>query len=499
MKRHCQTTGGHPYNFMFATGIECSCPLVTGRDGRTRRFDQLESCFHYQRWREDLNLVLEMGLRFLRYGPPYHRIHLGPGRYDWEFADVVFAEMRRLGIQPIVDLCHFGVPDWIGDFQNPDFPLLLAEYGRAFAERFPWVRLYTPVNEMYVCAKLSTLNGLWNERRHGDERAFVTATKHLVKADLLTIRAILEVRPDAVFIQSESAEHFHLGSLDGQTLARAHFENQRRFLPFDLLYSVAPCAEIALYLLDNGMTRDEYAWFMEHGLGDRIIMGNDFYERNEQVVTSGGQLKPAGEVFGWETITRDYYERYRRPVMHTETNTLNADQAPRWLWKEFFNVQRLREEGIPVIGFTWYSLTDQMDWDRALEHEFGVVSPVGLYDLSRQPRLVAGAYRELVRAASRSSPTAPCSRSSTESARRWCARWSSARSRSTSCRAQPTPRHALRWRSRAARSRSSARPASIASCATPSTRWAAFAASSRRGRSCSSSPTSRCFVAPSTA
>ena len=30
--------------------------------------------------------------------------------------------LRALGIAPIVDLCHFGVPDWIGDFQNTDFP-----------------------------------------------------------------------------------------------------------------------------------------------------------------------------------------------------------------------------------------------------------------------------------------------------------------------------------------------------------------------------------------
>ena len=37
-------------------------------------------------------------------------------------------------------------------------------YARAFAERYPWVRLYTPVNEMYVCARMSALDGNWNEQ-----------------------------------------------------------------------------------------------------------------------------------------------------------------------------------------------------------------------------------------------------------------------------------------------------------------------------------------------
>ena len=71
---------------------------------------------------------------------------------------------------PIVDLCHFGVPDWIGNFQNPDFPELFAGYARAFAERFPWVQLYTPVNEMFICADVlgrATAGGTSSSRATG--------------------------------------------------------------------------------------------------------------------------------------------------------------------------------------------------------------------------------------------------------------------------------------------------------------------------------------------
>ena len=57
-----------------------------------------------------------------------HHTYLGPGRFDWDFADLTFAELGRRGITPIVDLCHFGVPDWIGNFQNPDFPELFETY-----------------------------------------------------------------------------------------------------------------------------------------------------------------------------------------------------------------------------------------------------------------------------------------------------------------------------------------------------------------------------------
>lgn len=94
-----------------------------------------------------------------------------------------------MDIVPIVDLSHFGVPDWIGNFQNSDFPALFADYARAFAQRFPWVRLYTPVNEMFICATFSAAYGWWNEQLSSDT-AFVTALKHIVKANILAMAAI---------------------------------------------------------------------------------------------------------------------------------------------------------------------------------------------------------------------------------------------------------------------------------------------------------------------
>lgn len=51
---------------------------------------------------------------------------------------------------------------------------------------------------------------------------------------------------------------------------------------------------------------------------------------------------------------------------------------------------------MPVVGFTWYSVTDQVDWDIAQSEALGNVNPVGLFDLNRQPRAVAQAYKHLI-------------------------------------------------------------------------------------------------------
>lgn len=380
--------------FMFATGIENSYPTITLPDGATKRIDEMEKTRHYQRWQEDFQLVKNLGIAHLRYGPPYYRSHTGTGRYDWSFADETFPVLQRLGITPIADLCHFGVPDWVGNFQNPDWPPLFAAYAKAFALRFPWVRYYTPVNEIFIAATFSAQYGWWNERLTSEE-AFVTALKHLCQANVLAMRAILEAQPNAIFIQSESSEYFHAERPSASE--HAQFLNEKRFLSLDLTYGYPLSVTMYEYLLDHGMTRDEYHWFGRNHVKARCVMGGDYYVTNEHLVHDDGHTSGSSEIFGYYVITHQYFRRYRLPVMHTETNLMDAQQAPTWLRKEWANVHRLKQDGVPLLGFTWYSLTDQVDWDTALREDRGQVNRLGLYDLDRKIRPVGKAYRELIR------------------------------------------------------------------------------------------------------
>jgi beta-glucosidase/6-phospho-beta-glucosidase/beta-galactosidase len=56
----------------------------------------------------------------------------------------------------------------------------------------------------------------------------------------------------------------------------------------------------------------------------------------------------------------------------------------------------LAKSGVPLVGFTWYSLTDQIDWSIAIREPIGLVYPVGLFDLNRDPRAVGLSYKHLI-------------------------------------------------------------------------------------------------------
>jgi hypothetical protein len=78
--------------------------------------------------------------------------------------------------------------------------------------------------------------------------------------------------------------------------------------------------------------------------------------------------------------------------MHTETNALLAEDCPRWLWKQWMNVMWLLRSGIPILGFTWYSLIHQVDWDIARAEKRGKVKGCGLFDLERRPMTIGNQH-----------------------------------------------------------------------------------------------------------
>ena len=67
-------------------------------------------------------------------------------------------------------------------------------------------------------------------------------------------------------------------------------------------------------------------------------------------------------------------------------------------------MRRLRAEGFPIIGYTWWPVIDHLDWDGALLHQTGHIHPVGIYRLQRgsggrlerHPTGLRDAYKALI-------------------------------------------------------------------------------------------------------
>ena len=88
-----------PDAFLWATGIEdtfITDPWPT--TGRT--LDEYELTGHYERRREDINLMASLGVKTVRYGIPWHRINPAPKAWNWSFPDEALEHLLQVGIDP---------------------------------------------------------------------------------------------------------------------------------------------------------------------------------------------------------------------------------------------------------------------------------------------------------------------------------------------------------------------------------------------------------------
>ena len=84
----------------------------------------------------DIGLIGELGLRAARYGIPWHRIQPRRDAWEWDFVDRAVDRLLELGIEPIIDLVHYGLPPWIENaYLHPDFANYMADYAARVAER----------------------------------------------------------------------------------------------------------------------------------------------------------------------------------------------------------------------------------------------------------------------------------------------------------------------------------------------------------------------------
>jgi hypothetical protein len=200
--------------FMFATGIVCSYPTIHTPRGRYR-VDELETCAHYARWREDFRLIRELGIGYLRYGPPYYRTHLGPERTTGPGRTRCSPSCAAWASSPSSTCATSAYRTGSGTSRIRTSPATSPPTpGRS--PRYPWVRLYTPVDEMYVAAQFSAHFGWWNGRLTS-HRAFVTALKHLVRADV-----------EAMFLARAGSEAAPLGGPSISPRAGVHVPCPRR-------------------------------------------------------------------------------------------------------------------------------------------------------------------------------------------------------------------------------------------------------------------------------
>jgi len=410
MKKQTKDLGNVPPLELWG-GIECT--IVRLQD--TFR-NQLAETGHSNRI-EDLDAVAALGIRTLRYPVLWETISPDhPQQADWRWHDERLERLRTLGIAPIAGLVHHGSGPRYTSLLDPHFPELLAQHAQRVAERYPWIRMYTPVNEPLTTARFSGLYGHWYP--HGRDtdtmlRALVTECRGVA----LAMRAIRRIRPDAQLVQTEDmGKTFSQPALKYQ----ADYENERRWLSFDLL-----CGRIDVHhpwyrtFIEAGIDAAELAFFVNEPCVPDII-GINHYVTSERFLDQRMEDYPpafrqgdapyvdihatrvhqAEGLTGPEQRLREVWERYRLPIAVTEAHLGGArDDQLRWLSEMWQAACNLRREGADIRAVTIWSLFGCVDWNSLLLQNNGFYES-GVFDVrgkSVRPTALAAAAASLAK------------------------------------------------------------------------------------------------------
>lgn len=363
------------------------------------------ACNGYELWRDDLDLVVGLGLNSYRFSVEWARVEPVEG----EFSDDALAHYEamvdrciELRLAPIVTFNHFTSPHWFaaaGGWLNPEAPGLFARYCDRVMQRFgDRIAVAVTMNENNL-TRLLTWQGL---------PSFIADLERATLVAASTAAGVERYRLANVMLPEEM-DAMADGMEAGHRAAKAAIKAVRPDLPVGL--SIAVIDDVVIG--DDASVRDRkraevYERWLDLASHDDFV-GVQNYERRyfdgsgpvplpDDVPRNsmGSGIEP-GSLAG---SVRYAHERSGVPVLVTEhgmdtpDDTLRAD----FIEPSLRELEAVIASGVPVLGYMHWTLMDNYEWI------FGYDGHLGLYSVDRTTfertaKPSAGVYAGVVREA----------------------------------------------------------------------------------------------------
>jgi beta-glucosidase len=416
-----------PPSFLFgtataATQIEGGCTTsdwyaFAEEPGRVRHGDTpAVACDSWNRWRDDIALQRSLGMGAYRMSIEWARVEPRPGGTEQGALDryrEILGGLREAGIEPMVTLHHFTLPQWLargGGVLAPEFPARFAEFARLAAGALGDVcRLWITTNEPNVMAAQGYLLGAWPPGRRSVPET-LRAHYALLEAHVRAYRAVKEVRGDAqvgVAHHLRAATPAHPGSLPDRvaahTLDRA----------FNHAFAFAVSEGTLFGPLDALLPRRGFR--VAEARGTQDFLGVNYYTRDvvrfspakAQELFIQRSVGPGAEVsdLGWEIyppglgeLLRAWGRKTGLPVYVTENGIADAADRKRgrFIARHLAEIARAIADGVDVRGYFHWSLLDNFEWAEGYEPRFGLAA-VDYATQTRTLRPSAWEYAQIAR------------------------------------------------------------------------------------------------------
>jgi dTDP-4-dehydrorhamnose reductase len=385
--------------------VENEIEIWGGLEGTINRVgdayhDQSEYAGHYNR-EGDIDLIASLGIKMLRYPVLWEKHQPQKDSViDWTFVQKNLTRLKELKVEPIAGLVHHGSGPQYVNFFDGSFEEGVADYARLVAQKFPWLKYYTPVNEPLTTARFCGLYGHWYPHKT-DNYSFYKILLSELKATVMAMKAIREINPDAKLIQTEDLAKVYSTPL---LKYQAEFENHRRWISYDLLCGrVNEQHPMWLFLTEQvGLTEEELNYFKDNFCIPHIC-GFNYYLTSERYLDEdltkypaeyhGGNEKniyadihtvlvPLSEPSGPAVLLKEAYDHLQLPLAITECHLHSTrEEQMRWFNEMWETVIELKEDGVDIRALTAWAIFGLHGWNKLVTEPWGTYEP-GVFNLS---------------------------------------------------------------------------------------------------------------------
>jgi len=396
--------------------------------------DPFRACDHYNRWRDDIELLSWLGVGAYRFSTSWSRImpkgNGAPNTAGLDFYDAFVDTLLAAGIEPFITLNHWDMPAELmksGGWASRETVGAFVEYAAATSERLgDRVRHWATHNEPWCIATLGYEEGC-HAPGHKDPAEALLAAHHLLLSHGLSADVVRRNASDAEvgIVLNVSPAWPHSDSDEDREAAR-RFDGlfNRWFL--DPIYRGQYPIDAVEDRARRGHIEGGVLPFVQEGDMDAIrtpidYLGANYYSRTAVKAGPNGDpvgapLVPKEELteMGWEVypdgltdVLRRITDDYAPASIYVTENGIalpdEADDADRvddprrvaFIRDHLLAAHRAVDAGVPLKGYFHWSLMDNFEWGNGYTKRFGLFR-VNFDTCSRTPKTSAHWYRDAV-------------------------------------------------------------------------------------------------------
>ena len=347
-----------------------------------------EACKHFEMLDQDIELLKKLGIKAFRFSIEWSRVEPTEGNYDIEAINHYVEKTNKLianNITPIITFHHFTTPEWLfkkKSWLNPDADKYFEKYVGKLMEYLPNdIEFFNTINEPGIFAFFGYFSTTKFPPGIANETKFIRASENIMSAHRKALKTIKKYNQNAKVGMTHALQEWEDDD-DNKLKEYLKYHLEDKFLEASLdddfiglqTYTIVRFPKNFFLNIFNSLLLN--IGFIRKFILPRIIQifagRNGTITKETRTTKMGYEYRPDAVLYNLRRLKKIFPDK---EIFITENGiaTDNDDERIEFVTTVLQDVHKFEAEHNNVIGYLYWSLLDNFEWDLGYQMNFGLV------------------------------------------------------------------------------------------------------------------------------